>query len=145
MDKRIIPTLLISIAGTAWAQNAPAPAPAPKPVMVACSTCGTVQEVKEKEKKSKTSGVGMVGGAVVGGVLGNQIGGGTGKTLATIGGAAAGGYVGNKAEQKYNAKTVWVTTVKMPDGTIKTFEQSEKPFWTAGSTVKVNGKKLEKP
>lgn len=147
MNKRLIATLLISVAGGAFAQSAPAPAPAaaPKPVTVACDTCGTVQQVKQKEKKSKTSGLGMVGGAVVGGVLGNQIGGGTGKTLATIGGAAAGGYVGNKAEEKHNAKTVWVTTVKMPDGSIKSFEQGEKPFWTAGNTVKVNGKKLEKP
>ena len=113
--------------------------------MVACDTCGTVQEVKQKEQKTKTSGAGMVGGAVVGGVIGHQLGGGTGNTLATIGGAAAGGYVGNKAEEKHNAKTVWVTTVKMPDGSIKSFEQGEQPFWTAGSTVKVNGKKLEKP
>ena len=87
----------------------------------------------------------MVGGAVVGGVLGNQIGGGTGKTLATIGGAAAGGYVGEKMEQKHNAKTVWVTTVKMKDGSIKTFEQEAKPFWKAGTVVKVNGDKLEQP
>src|SRR5512140_201239 len=137
MNKRLIATLLISIAGAAFAQGAPAPTAAPKPVMVTCDTCGTVQEVKQKEQKTKTSKAGMVGGAVVGGVLGHQLGGGTGKTLATIGGAAAGGYVGEKMEQKHNAKTVWVTTVKMPDGSIKTFEQGEKPFWTAGSTVKV--------
>jgi hypothetical protein len=40
---------------------------------------------------------------------------------------------------------VWVTTVKMKDGSIKSFEQKEKPFWKSGNTVKVNGKKLEKP
>src|SRR3569832_1466592 len=34
-------------------------------------------------------------GAVAGGLLGHQIGGGTGRTLATVGGAAAGGYAGN--------------------------------------------------
>ena len=34
-------------------------------------------------------------GAVAGGLLGSQIGGGTGRTLATVGGAAAGGYAGN--------------------------------------------------
>jgi outer membrane lipoprotein SlyB len=143
MKNLLIVTLLVSAAG-AFAQTPPA-APQPAPAATECTSCGIVQDVKQKEKKSKTSGVGMVGGAVVGGVLGNQIGGGTGKTLATIGGAAAGGYVGNKAEQKYNAKTVWVTSVKMADGSIKTFEQSEKPFWTKGSKVKVNGKKLEKP
>ena len=38
----------------------------------------------------------MVSGALVGGVLGHQIGGGNGKTLATIGGAALGGFVGSR-------------------------------------------------
>ncbi|HZY20720.1 MAG TPA: glycine zipper 2TM domain-containing protein [Ramlibacter sp.] len=37
---------------------------------------------------------GTVGGAAVGGVLGNQVFGGT---LGTLGGAAAGGYIGNRA------------------------------------------------
>ncbi len=36
---------------------------------------------------------GTVGGAAVGGVVGNQVFGGT---LGTLGGAAAGGYIGNK-------------------------------------------------
>jgi len=38
-------------------------------------------------------------GAVVGGVLGNQIGGGKGRTVTTIGGAAAGGYAGNRIQK----------------------------------------------
>ncbi len=38
-------------------------------------------------------------GAVVGGVLGNQIGSGSGRTLATVGGAAAGGYAGNRIQR----------------------------------------------
>ena len=40
--------------------------------------------------------IGTVGGAVAGGVLGNQFGKGAGKTVATVGGAAAGGYLGNE-------------------------------------------------
>jgi surface antigen len=40
--------------------------------------------------------IGMVTGAVVGGVLGHQVGGGTGKTVATIGGAALGGFLGSR-------------------------------------------------
>lgn len=38
-------------------------------------------------------------GAVVGGLLGNQIGGGGGRSVATIGGAAAGGYAGNRIQK----------------------------------------------
>lgn len=37
-------------------------------------------------------------GAVVGGLLGNQVGGGRGKTLATVAGAVGGGYAGNRIE-----------------------------------------------
>lgn len=37
-------------------------------------------------------------GAVGGGLVGSLVGGGTGKTLATIGGAAAGGYLGSQSQ-----------------------------------------------
>lgn len=40
--------------------------------------------------------VGTVGGAVVGGLVGNAVGG----TAATIGGAALGGYLGNQAAKR---------------------------------------------
>ncbi|NLK66155.1 MAG: glycine zipper 2TM domain-containing protein [Campylobacteraceae bacterium] len=42
--------------------------------------------------------IGTVGGAVVGGIVGNQFGGGSGRKLATVGGAIAGGVLGNKIE-----------------------------------------------
>lgn len=37
-------------------------------------------------------------GAIAGGLLGNQVGGGKGKTLATVAGAVGGGYAGNRIE-----------------------------------------------
>jgi len=37
-------------------------------------------------------------GAVAGGLLGNQVGGGKGKTLATVAGAIGGGYAGNRIQ-----------------------------------------------
>lgn len=42
--------------------------------------------------------VGTAIGAVAGGLLGNQIGGGSGKKLATVAGAVGGGYAGNRIE-----------------------------------------------
>ena len=38
----------------------------------------------------------MATGAILGGVVGHQIGGGTGRTVATIGGAAVGAFLGSK-------------------------------------------------
>ena len=40
---------------------------------------------------------GTVGGAAVGGVVGNAL---TGSTLGTVGGAAAGAYLGNEASKR---------------------------------------------
>jgi len=44
------------------------------------------------ESNPSKEDIGMVSGAVLGGVIGHQIGGGSGKTLATIGGAALGAF-----------------------------------------------------
>ena len=44
-------------------------------------------------------GIGI--GAVVGGLLGHQVGGGKGKTLAAIAGAMGGGYAGNEIAKRY--------------------------------------------
>lgn len=49
---------------------------------------------------AQNSPVGIGVGAVVGGLLGNQVGGGNGKTLATIVGAVGGGYIGNEIAKK---------------------------------------------
>lgn len=43
-------------------------------------------------------------GAVAGGLVGSQIGGGSGKTLATIAGAAAGGYAGHQVQKGMQEK-----------------------------------------
>jgi len=47
-------------------------------------------------------------GAVAGGLLGNQVGGGKGKTLATVAGAVGGGYAGNRIQA--NRQKSQVTT-----------------------------------
>jgi uncharacterized protein YcfJ len=48
-------------------------------------------------------------GGLAGGLLGNQIGGGNGKTLATVAGAAAGGYAGNQVQKGMQERDVVVT------------------------------------
>ena len=60
------------------------PAPAPAPVAPV----------------AQNSPIGIGVGAVVGGLLGNQVGGGNGKTLATIAGAVGGGYLGNEIAKR---------------------------------------------
>lgn len=48
-------------------------------------------------------------GAIAGGLLGNQVGGGKGRTLATVAGAAAGGYAGNRIENSHHQAQVTST------------------------------------
>ncbi len=49
---------------------------------------------------AQNSPMGIGIGAVVGGLLGNQVGGGNGKTLATVAGAVGGGYLGNEIAKR---------------------------------------------
>jgi len=46
---------------------------------------------------------------VAGGLLGNQVGGGSGKTIATVAGAAGGAYAGRKIQENQQNKTETVT------------------------------------
>ncbi|MEP6907060.1 MAG: glycine zipper 2TM domain-containing protein [Pseudoxanthomonas sp.] len=54
----------------------------------------------EVQRNSKDSNriLGTATGAVVGGLLGNQVGKGNGKKAATVGGAVAGGLIGRKVQ-----------------------------------------------
>ncbi|MGE5649342.1 MAG: glycine zipper 2TM domain-containing protein [Bacillota bacterium] len=70
------------------AQAAPAPQYAPAPAY------------QQPAPAAQNSPVGIGVGAVVGGLIGSQVGGGNGKTLATIAGAVGGGYLGNEIAKK---------------------------------------------
>ena len=88
----------------------------------ACKTCGTVTDVRAVTQKGEGgSGLGIAAGAVVGGLLGNQVGKGSGNTIATVGGAVAGGFAGNEVEKHVNKHTVFKTTVRMDDGSIRNY------------------------
>lgn len=52
------------------------------------------QQVNEPSRGKANVG-GAIAGALIGGILGHQVGGGTGKDIATVGGAVAGGAIGS--------------------------------------------------
>ncbi len=103
---------------------------------------GTVESVRTQAVPTSGSTLGTVGGAVVGGVLGNQVGQGRGRTLATVGGAAAGGMVGNRMTS--GTSTVWVVNVRFDDGTNANIEQDSQPPVWAGERVRVTNGRLER-
>lgn len=73
--------------------------PAMETVKIPREVCSDEVVQHQAPVKDKHRIAGTAIGAVVGGVVGNQFGGGSGKTLMTIGGAAAGGYAGNKVQK----------------------------------------------
>jgi outer membrane lipoprotein SlyB len=102
-----------------------------------CQSCGRVTNVHTETRRGQASGVGAVGGAVVGGLLGNMVGGGNGRKLATVGGAVAGGYAGNEIEKNQKTYTVWVVEVQERDGRMRRFERRADPGLRAGDEVRL--------
>ena len=56
------------------------------------------QQVSEPARGDRNVG-GAIAGALIGGVLGHQVGGGSGKDIATVGGAVAGGVIGSNVNR----------------------------------------------
>lgn len=102
-----------------------------------CYDCGRIESVRSVQTQAKPSGVGVVGGAVVGGLLGNQIGGGSGKTLATVAGAVGGGFAGNEIEKRTRTQATYEVSVRMEDGKMRTFPYDHQPNWSTGDRVRV--------
>ena len=89
--------------------------------------------MKYEKRKGEGGAVGIVGGAVAGGLIGNQFGKGDGKTLATVGGAVAGGFVGNEVQKRVTTKEVWITQVEDARRQPAPLRADHAPGWKAGS------------
>jgi uncharacterized protein YcfJ len=74
--------------------------PVTKTVRTPREECRAEQVTRQKAVQDEKRIVGTGIGAVVGGLLGNQIGDGDGRKLATVAGAAAGGVAGNQIQKK---------------------------------------------
>lgn len=72
--------------------------------------CKDVAVTRQAPVKDEHQIAGTAIGAVVGGLLGNQVGGGNGKKLATVAGAVGGGYAGNKAQEHLQNRDTYTTT-----------------------------------
>ena len=114
-------------------QQYAAAAPAPQ----VCSNCGVIEAIHEVNTRAEGSGVGAAGGAVVGGLLGNQVGGGHGKQLATVLGAVGGAVAGNQIEGSVRATRSYNIVVRLDNGKTRTVHQSAAPNWRQGDRVRV--------
>lgn len=132
------------------AQRAPAPQPsyaqssaAPAQRQAAtCSTCGTVQSVEPISTQGQASGLGAVGGAVAGGLLGNQFGAGNGRTAMTVVGALGGGLAGNEVEKRVRSETVYRVYVRMDTGKTRYWTYQSAPGVQPGDRVRLENNGL---
>lgn len=116
------------------------PAPVQAAAVATCSECGVIESVHEINAKGQSSGIGVVGGAVVGGLLGNQVGGGRGKDVMTVVGAVGGAMAGNEVEKRVNSSKSFEITVRLNDGSSRVISEASAPSWRIGDKVKiVNG------
>lgn len=102
-----------------------------------CAHCGNIESVREVSQRAQGSGLGAAGGALLGGLLGNQVGGGNGRKLATVAGAVGGAVVGNQVEGSLKATRSYEIRVRLDDGGARTFHQQSAAGWRAGDRVKV--------
>ena len=110
------------------------------PVHIRCAECGVISSVQEVDTKGKGSGLGAVGGAVVGGLLGNQVGGGRGQDVMTVVGAVGGAVAGNEVEKRVKSTKSYTISVRLDDGSTRTFSETSLPSWRSGDKVRiVNG------
>ena len=100
---------------------------------------GTVQNIELVRQESSGVGVGTVAGAVVGGILGNQVGKGSGRTAATVLGAAGGAYAGNQIEKRNQQQSdAYKITVRMRDGSYQTVMQTASNDIRVGDRVQID-------
>ena len=104
-----------------------------------CAKCGVVTHI-EKVSDAKSGTGGAVIGAVAGGLLGNQVGGGTGKTVATVAGVAGGAYAGKKIAE---GNKEYKITIRMRDGEIKHAHQETLNSIKVGSMVRLKDGKAK--
>lgn len=104
---------------------------------VRCVNCGQIESIREVVTRGEGTGLGAVGGAVVGGAVGNQVGAGRGKDLATVAGAVGGAVAGNEIEKRAKSTKSYEIVVRLDDGSSRTIHEPNMPMWRSGDRVKV--------
>lgn len=125
----------------ARAHKAPAQPPAQvatnAPAKARCVDCGVIESVREIDTKGAGTGIGAVGGAVAGGLLGHQVGGGRGQDIATVVGAVGGAVAGHEVEKRVKSTKSYEITVRFEDGSSRVLREESAPSWRAGDRVRV--------
>ena len=108
-------------------------------IYLRCDQCGTVQRVEQNITQGGGHGTaGTIIGAIAGGVLGNQVGKGNGRKLATVGGAVGGGFAGHAIGNNAGSSTSWVVRIKMGNGSYQNIQVKDASGIRQGDMVQVD-------
>lgn len=107
-----------------------------------CKECGEIVSISARQVKGDPSAVGTVAGAIVGGVAGHQIGGGSGKDLATVAGAIGGAFAGREVEARSKSYTVYDVTIEMNEGGTRSLTLASVDNLYEGAEVRIAGDRV---
>ncbi|AQQ43290.1 glycine zipper 2TM domain-containing protein [Burkholderia cenocepacia] len=101
---------------------------------------GTIIAMREVQMKEKTSGIGTAAGAIAGGALGSQVGGGKGSWLGAAVGVLGGGVIGQAIERNFSNSKAIEFILRMEDTgtTISITEKTDEKF-AVGQRVQLIG------
>ncbi|WFQ80431.1 glycine zipper 2TM domain-containing protein [Xenorhabdus sp. SF857] len=105
-------------------------------------TYGTILSVRPITIKGKQAGdpnmLGLIGGAVLGGLLGNTVGDGSGQRLATAAGAIAGGLAGQRIEGALDQTKGIELEIRMDSGkSAIVVQKSDNTVFSRGQRVRI--------
>jgi outer membrane lipoprotein SlyB len=131
-------TLSLAVAPLAQAQSSDGVLMRSDGIYLRCDQCGTVERIEHNVSQGRNSGTaGTILGAVAGGVLGNQVGKGKGRKLATIGGAVGGGFAGHAIGTGGGSES-WTVRLKMGNGTYSNIQVPDASSIREGDLVQID-------
>ena len=99
---------------------------------------GVIEHIRSVQIEGTKSHVGTVAGAVIGGLAGRGVGGGTGRDVATAAGAVAGGLAGAGVEELATRRPGFEYVVKLDNGqTLAVVQEDGGEQFGAGERVRV--------
>lgn len=97
-------------------------------------------EVVRVQEPARASGAGVVIGGIAGGVLGSQVGQGSGRDIATIAGIAGGALAGNAIEKNSQAqqiRDIYRVSVQIDNGTTRAYDVASVGDLRSGDRVRI--------
>ena len=98
---------------------------------------GVVESVRDVRINPRETGVGTAGGAVLGGIAGSNVGGGSGQVAGAVGGAILGGIIGHNVEESANERQGVEITVHLDTGKYIAVVQGADEAFRPGDRVRV--------